>query len=949
VSIWLTFALLGLGFGAIYAAVSVGVVAVFRGSGIINFSTSAVAMWGVYVTDELRQSGDLVFPVVGIPDRVHLDSLQSLVPAIAVGVLSVGLITALIDRVVISRLTAAPVLAKVVATLGILTVFVSLIPLKFGSVGRVAAPILQNRKLDIGDVSVQLDRLLLATIVVGVGALVWALYRWSFFGVAIRAAAENEQAASFAGLSPRQLSSATWVISSMITTALLIVASPIKPLDPSEYAMLVAPALAVALLGKLESIPISIVGGLLLGVLQSCLTYAKTQSWFPSWARVGLNEALPFVLIVVVLFVLGRTLPRRGVVQVASLPPVIVPRMEPKRVGLVIGLGVVALLVTSDGYRFGVITTMIFMLLAASFVLLTGLVGQISVAQAAFAGASGFVLSKITDWMPFPFTIIGAGVAAAGFGVVVGIPALRIRGAQLAVVTLAAAIALEALVFRNPEFSRSGGNTVPAPSLFGLDLSVRDGTNTATFRFGLLTLAVVSAGLIMVGNLMRSATGRRFIAVRANERAGSSLGVDVARVKLVAFALSSFLAGVSGALIGYSREQISPDSFGLLVGLSMLAFCYLAGITSLTGAMLAGTFTPLGINFVVANRWIGPSVDGFQELYGLLGGVGLVATALANPLGIAGAIQEKLQAKREAKRLRQRARTGSAADPEGSIDLADEMSSNALASRAGTAAAEPVTRNDLPDVALAVDGLSVSYGVLKAVDDVSFTVRRGQVLGLIGPNGAGKTTLIDAVTGYVSARGGVRTGDRSIAALSAHQRAEAGVVRTWQSLELFDDLTIRENVMVAAEHHRGLLSVLSDMVVPGRVERDPVVDWSLQLLGLEAHADERPSRLSLGQRKLVGVARVLAMKPTVVLLDEPAAGLDSHESLEFGRRVRAIADSGIAVVLVDHDMGLVFDVCDEICVLTQGRVLTHADSATVRLDQTVIDAYLGAPDEMSAL
>jgi branched-chain amino acid transport system ATP-binding protein len=237
--------------------------------------------------------------------------------------------------------------------------------------------------------------------------------------------------------------------------------------------------------------------------------------------------------------------------------------------------------------------------------------------------------------------------------------------------------------------------------------------------------------------------------------------------------------------------------------------------------------------------------------------------------------------------------------------------------------------------------LSVRYGGLNAVDHLSMTVEPGTFVGLIGPNGAGKTTLVDSITGFVSPSSGtVAFGGRDITRASAHHRARLGLRRTFQSIELFEDLTVRENVLVSTEPSRWY-SVVTDLLWPARWHPNPLVDWALDLLGLTDHADRMPPELSQGQRKLVGVARALADEPKLVLLDEPAAGLDTAESEVLGGHLRGLLDHGITVLLVDHDMGLVLGVCDTIWVLDFGRIIAHSSPAEVRNDPSVIAAYLG--------
>src|SRR4051794_10799253 len=246
---------------------------------------------------------------------------------------------------------------------------------------------------------------------------------------------------------------------------------------------------------------------------------------------------------------------------------------------------------------------------------------------------------------------------------------------------------------------------------------------------------------------------------------------------------------------------------------------------------------------------------------------------------------------------------------------------------------------------LNVDALRVTYGGVTAVDDVDLAVPEGKVVGLIGPNGAGKTSTIDALTGYHRpSHGTVSFAGQDITRLPAHVRARRGLVRTWQSVELFDDLTVEENLLVASQR-MGVLKALRDLLAPiGRHARDDV-DWALALCGLDDVADRLPTELSHGRRKLVGVARALAQRPRLVLMDEPAAGLDTDESVELGKHLRALPQEGVTVLLVDHDMGLVLSICDEVVVLDFGRVIARGTPAQIRNDEAVIAAYLGTQRE----
>ena len=236
-------------------------------------------------------------------------------------------------------------------------------------------------------------------------------------------------------------------------------------------------------------------------------------------------------------------------------------------------------------------------------------------------------------------------------------------------------------------------------------------------------------------------------------------------------------------------------------------------------------------------------------------------------------------------------------------------------------------------------GISVRFGGVQALDNVDIAVLPGQIVGLIGPNGAGKTTFIDAVTGFVPYRGSVHVDGVSLSHKRPHARVLAGLGRTWQAVELFDDLSVAENIAVSA-HQPTSFSTLRELFGVPQPPWGGVAD-SLAALGIPHLADANPQQLSEGQRKLVGIARALAARPKVLCLDEPAAGLDTGESAVLGRQLRQLADRGQSMLLIDHDISFVFGTCDHVVVLEFGKIIAAGRPAVIKSDPRVIAAYLG--------
>jgi branched-subunit amino acid ABC-type transport system permease component len=635
-SSYILFLLLGLGSGAVYALLGLGLVLKYRSAGVVDFAHGAVAMWCAYVFIELRSNGVLEFPWIAIKHSLQVASSQNgmaLWPSILI-TLAYSVVFGLILYMALYRpLRHAPALARVGASVGVMLALQAIAVLNFGTFAVSSPPILPDSPVRIAGIDVPSDRLYLAGIAVLIGVALELIYRRTRFGLATRAAAENEKGAALLGHSAPQIGAYNWVLATLLAAAAGILILPITTLNPGTYTLFVVPALGVALVARFRSFAIVLAGGLALGMFQSLLV--KLQTVWPWLPQEGLQDGIPFLLIMIAMTVLGGRLAARGTVAELHLPSIGRPRRPARTAVLTFIAGVVALEIASPLYRTAIISSTVTACICLSVVVVTGYVGQISLVQNAFAGFSAFMLSHISQSLGigFPFGLILAALCAIPVGLVIGLPAVRIRGVNLAVATLAAAAALDALVFNNAHFSGGFvGRNVHNPHLFGLNLGISgSGHVYPRIIFGVLVIATTVLVAFLVARLRNGATGRVFIAVRSNERAASSVGVDVARTKLLAFGLSAFIAGIGGGLLAYQQGNINPASFTLWTSLTILAITYVGGVGRIAGALAAGAL--LASNGVVPTLL--DKLFSFAQYQGVIAGVALALTAVANPDGIA--------------------------------------------------------------------------------------------------------------------------------------------------------------------------------------------------------------------------------------------------------------------------------------------------------------------------
>jgi branched-chain amino acid transport system permease protein len=556
----------------------------------------------------------------------------------------------------------------------------------------------------------------------------------------------------------------------------------------------------------------------------------------------------------------------------------------------------VALVPMQDYTMHILVQTATFAIAVFGLAVVLGLCGQINLAQAAFFGFGAYAVGLGTSTLHLNFwlaLVIGMGFAFA-MGAVLGMTTLRLGGHYLAMVTISfqQIVTLIMVNWIAVTHGPDGVSGIQRPALF----------QSAQAFLAVCVFAMALVGY-MVWQLPTTRLGRAMRAVRDNELAAGVAGVNVYRVKVAAFALSAVLGGIGGGLFAGGFSYVSPDQFSFAESIVFITMTLLGGVSSPIGALIG---TGLLIVLPESLRFL-KSVPG---LYLAIYGLAIILIIRYMPDGIWGFVQDRVR------RL---------LPPPPFAGAPEEL----VLTQAGTASPgqEPP--------ALEVQHLAKHFGGVKAVDDISFQVRRGSVHALIGPNGSGKTTTLNVLSGiYTATAGRVLLAGRDISAVPGYARTIAGLGRTFQNIRLFRSMSALENVVIGAEqggHH-------AEVSHAALVERARA---ALAFVGLEARAHERVTGFSYGHQRLLEIARALAGQPTLLLLDEPAAGLNSSEKLGLLELLRRIAAKGLTILIIDHDMTLVTQVAERITVLNFGRCIADGVAAQVLREPDVIAAYLG--------
>lgn len=554
---------------------------------------------------------------------------------------------------------------------------------------------------------------------------------------------------------------------------------------------------------------------------------------------------------------------------------------------------------------------MIFAILAIGLFLTMGISGQINLAQVAFFGAGAYTTGMLTThsgWGFWPAAVVGV-LMAVVLGLVVGIPALRVQSHYLAIVTLGLSLAFTNWATNSSATGGAQGlSGIPRPTLPGVDLS-------SEYFYYYLVLVALVLGMVLASFIVHTQLGRRLRSMRDDSLAASAMGAEVPILRMAAFAFGGLYGGVAGFLYAGLITFIAPESFSLANMFFLLAMVIIGGRRSLWGSVVGA------IGLVFLRESLSDFASYAQLGYGAL----VVLMVLFAPTGLAG-IPERVLA-----RLRGRS---------------EDSTARLVAYEKSPDFGEVTAPGPDARTVVEIGHLIKDFRGLRALDDVTVAAREGEILGIVGPNGSGKTTLFNIISGlYRPTSGTIRILDTDVGGKAPYAVSLLGLARTFQNLRLFDRLTVRENVMVALDRThttwawRYVVAPVAVTSANRAIRRQ--ADELLARYGLADFADSVPSELSYGVQRRVEIARAMATNPQVLLLDEPAAGLNGDEVGQLATIVRDIRANGVTVMIIEHNMGLVMSLCDRVVVLTSGSVIADGQPEEVASQPDVIEAYLG--------
>jgi ABC-type branched-subunit amino acid transport system ATPase component/branched-subunit amino acid ABC-type transport system permease component len=910
----LPFIIAGITTGAIYGMAATGLVLTYKTSGIFNFAHGSAAAVAVFVFYYLRTEHNWPWPAAAVI------SVLLLGPAM-------GLLLALVARL----LEQAGHVLKIAATVGILTAVLAIGNIWYGSATTSFPDFLPTSTVRIFGLYVGWNQIIEIIIsLIACGGL-YCFFRYMRLGMAMRAVVDDPALLATTAQSPAAVRRWAWIIGSTFAALSGILIAPGLGLDGVVLTELIIQAFGAAAIGYFSSLPLTYVGGLVVGIAGSIAT--KYVADVPSLA--GLPVSLPFIILFLVLIVT----PRKRLAVHRYVPNIQLGRAyyAPMRVRVAFGILAIvflSLLPSFVGTNLALYSSALAdVILLLSLGLLVKVSGQVSLCQYAFAavGAAAMGHFMAGAHIPWLLSLVLATIIVVPVGAIIAIPAIRLSGVFLALATLGFGFVLQQMFYTMGFMfgPTASGIAVPRPDvrIGPLDLSSDAGMYYVTLVFVVLSAIATVA-------MMRGRLGRMLGAMSDSPVALETLGANANVSRVLVFCISSAMAAVAGILTASQLNFATGSEFDPFASLVLVALIVIVPF----GAPWYAVVAAFGLAVLPGYINSGNITDYLNILFGV--SAVLAPVTLARHPGAPKAVR----------RLAER--------------LDGWMARVRLRPAAGHAAASVLTVGDsagprsvvLPPDArrtaagIEVKDLTVTYGGLAAVRDLSINAPAGVITGLIGPNGAGKTTTFNAICGLAHpSRGRILAQGRDVSRLGPSARARRGVGRTFQRVQLFESVTVRENIELGSESKFAGGSPLSQLY-GRRMERmaiESAAAEAIELTGVGGLAHKMVGELTTGQRRLVELARVLAGRFDMILLDEPSAGLDRFETREFGHTLqRIVSERGIGMLVVEHDMSLIRQVCDHVWVLDFGELIFDGSVTQMLASEVVKAAYLGADDEV---
>ena len=894
----LPYLIAGLVTGSIYGLTATGLVLTYKTSALFNFGHGATAAVAAFLFYSLHVTHGMAWPL-----------------AAAISVLVLGPVLGLGFEVLARSLTDAPLVSRVTATVGVLIVVQAVIGVIYGTSHgtlRQVDQFLPTHPFHVGGTIVRGYQLIIIGITLVAAGSLWLFFRVARTGVAMRAVVDNADLLDLSGTNPVRVRRLAWMIGTCFACASGVLLSPLlAQLEAINLTLMVVTAFGAAAIGGFTNIPMTYVGGLLIGIGQALCT-----KYFNEGFLSGLAAALPFVVLFGVLLVT----PKSRLTEHQSTARLVTGRRMPWPVQALLGLAtlVVLGLVPSmfpdniNDWSNGLAYVLVFLSLG----LLVRTSGQVSLAHVSFMAIGAAAMSNLAvdhgvNWW---VALVLSGLIAIPIGALLAIPAIRLSGLYLALATFGFGILLQYMFYSEDYmFGAFGlGLTLPRPA--GLD------SDTSWYYLMVVLTVVTALGMLAI---TRSRLGRLLRSMTDSPTGLATAGAAINVTRVLVFCLSAFIAAAAGALQGATVTFVSGDSYQPLLSLILFVTVVVSVGRDPWYAVIAA--------FVVFVLPTLPLV--FTQSVNTSSYITIVIGLMALFIGYRPAfvaLTERI--------------------PIPSFRTGPVPAAAGGGAHAGHAAS---ARPAVPAGSLDVTDLRVQFGGLVAVDGVTLSAPTGRITGLIGPNGAGKTTTFNACSGLNRPTSGTVLLDGSDARhLGPSARARKGIGRTFQKMELFDSMSVRENVAMGAEASHAGNNPLSHLreSTAARRETEAVAAELIALCGLEDVADLAVGSLSTGQRRLVELARCLAGPFHILLLDEPSSGLDRVETERFAQVLtQVVKDRGVGILLVEHDMSLVTSICDYVYVLDFGRPVFEGTVAEVMASPIVKAAYLGGDDLVDEL